>query len=145
MKKLLLSALAVFAFAGHGDNIDDPGMTLLNENNYKGALEVFKKECKNGNGWACGNAGYLLYKGKNIKHDITLAKKYFNKGCDLKDIDSCINLGEIAYVEQNMVAAKGYFQKACGMKEYIKLAPKFVRALYVKDVESSCKKAAAIK
>jgi len=139
MKKILLSALAVFAFAGHGDS-NDPGMKLLMKGDKKGALEVFKKECdKDNNGWACGNVGLMLYMGMAGEKNIALAKKYYNKGCNLNDIGSCENLAEIAYKEQNMVSAKGYFQKVCKMKKYAK------NKIDLKAVVNSCKKAEMIK
>ena len=77
MKKILLSALAVFAFASEHGKINDPGLQLINQGNIKGALEVFKKECnQDKNGWACGNVGIILYKGMAGKKDEALAKKY---------------------------------------------------------------------
>jgi len=138
MKKILLSALAVLAFAGHGES-NDPGMKLLMKGDKKGALAVFKKECKSGNGWACGNAGLMLYMGMGVSVNPAEAKKYYNKGCELKDIGSCENLAEIAYKEQNMPAAKGYFQKVCGMKKYAK------NKIDIKAVAESCKRAESIK
>ena len=138
MKKILLSALAVFAFAGHGES-EDPGMKLLMKGDKKGALAVFKKECNSGNGWACGNAGLMLYMGMGVKENPAEAKKYYNKGCELNDIGSCENLAEIAYKEQNMPAAKGYFQKVCSMKKYAK------NKIDLKAVAESCKRAESIK
>jgi len=146
MKKFILgSVLAVFAFAGHGQS-NDPGMKLLSEGKNKEALEIFKKECNNGNGWACGNVGLMLYNGYGVKKDVSKAKEYYNTACSkYHDIASCENLGEIAYKEQNMVTAKGYFEKACGMKKYLKSSPDFVRPLYAKTIAKACKLAQTIK
>jgi len=146
MKKIILgSVLAVFAFAGHGD-INDPGFKLLQEGKNKKAIEMWKKECNNGNGWACGNVGIFLYVGiPGIKTDVSTAKKYANKGCELHDIGSCSILGEMAYAEKNMLTAKGYFEKVCGMKKYLKTSPSFVRALYANTIAENCKRVNLIK
>jgi len=135
MKKILLTGFSImFLFAGHGDS-NDAGMKLLEKGDKKGALEIFKKECNvDKNGWACGNAGLMLYFGMAGEKNIGLAKSYYNKGCELNDIGSCENLGEIAYKEQNIVAAKGYFQKVCGMKKYAKNKIDF------KTIANSCKR-----
>ena len=138
MKKIILTGLLVISAFGHGDS-NDPGMKLLSKGDKKGALEIFKKECKEGNAWTCGNAGLMLYMGMGTKANPAEAKKYYNKGCELHDIGSCENLAEIAYKEQNMVTAKGYFKKVCGMKKYAK------NKIDLKAVAESCKRAESIK
>ena len=138
MKKIILTGLVVISAFGHGDS-KDPGMQLLLKNDRKGALEIFKKECNSGNAWACGNAGIMFYRGMGVKENPAEAKKYYNKGCELHDIASCANLGEIAYKEQNMPAAKGYFQKVCGMKKYAK------NKKDLKDIVKVCKRVEMIK
>ncbi len=122
----------------HGES-NDKGMKLLREGKNKQALQTFEKECNNGNGWDCGNAGLMLYVGMGVNKNISESKKYYNKGCELNDIASCENLAEIAYKEQNMVSAKGYFEKVCEMKKYIK------NSIDAKTVAKSCKKVNSIK
>jgi TPR repeat protein len=141
MKKLLLVVGVVsFLCAGNHGESNDPGMKLLQKGEFSKALKTFENECKNGNGWACGNAAIMYYRGMGgIKPNPDKAKKYYNRGCELNDIDSCENLGEIAYKEQNMISAKGYFQKVCGMKKYAK------NKLDIKTIEKSCKRAEKIK
>jgi len=138
MKKIILGTILAISAFGHGTS-NDPGMKLLAKGDKKGALEVFKKECKSGNAWACGNAGIMLYMGMGVKANPAEAKVYYNKGCEAHDIGSCENLAEIAYKEQNMPAAKGYFQKVCGMKKYAK------NKIDIKAVAESCKRAESIK
>jgi len=139
MKKFIMASLsAVFLLAGHGDS-NDPGMKLLMKGDKKGAFNIFEKECKNGNAWACGNTGLMLYLGMTGQKNVAKAKVYYNKGCELHDIGSCENLAEIAYREQNMPTAKGYFQKVCNMKKYAK------DKIEMKAVVKSCTKAKSIK
>jgi TPR repeat protein len=138
MKKILMAGILTMSLFAHGES-NDKGMKLLSQGDYQGALKAFKKECNNGNAWDCGNAGFMLYKGMGVKQNISESKKYYNRGCELNDISSCENLGEIAYKEQNMVSAKGYFKKVCSMKKYIK------NKLDAKTVAKSCKKAEKIK
>ena len=140
MKKLILISCSMFyLFAGHVKS-NDLGLKLLNEGDRIGAMNVWKKECKEGNGWACGNVAIMYYKGLGVKKDVTLAKKFFNKGCQLNDIGSCATLGEIAYAEQNLPAAKGYFSKVCKMGKYVK------GVIYSKrDIVENCRRAESIK
>ena len=138
MKRIVLAGILSISLFAHGES-NDPGMKLLSQGKNQKALKVFEKECNNGNGWDCGNAGLMLYMGMGVKKDVASAKEYYNKGCELHDISSCENLAEIAYKEQNLVSAKGYFEKTCGMKKYIK------NPLDAKTVAKSCKKAESIK
>jgi TPR repeat protein len=138
MKKILMAGILTMSLFAHGES-NDKGMKLLGEGKNKQALQTFEKECNNGNGWDCGNAGLMLYVGMGVNKNISESKKYYNKGCELNDIASCENLAEIAYKEQNMVSAKGYFEKVCEMKKYIK------NSIDAKTVAKSCKKVNSIK
>jgi len=139
MKRVVLAGFLTISLFAHGES-NDKGMKLLAEGKNVEALKTFQKECQNGNGWDCGNAGLMLYMGMGgVAKDVASAKEYYNKGCELHDISSCENLAEIAYKEQNLVSAKGYFEKVCEMKKYIK------NKLDAKTVAKSCKKAQSIK
>ncbi len=135
MKKSLLVVGLVSLLFAHGDS-NDPGMKLLEKGEFNKALKTFENECKNGNGWACGNAAIMYYRGIGTAVNKTKAKEYDKKGCELNDIDSCENLAEILYKDdKNVASAKYYFNKTCNMKKYIK------NKINQKTVEESCKRA----
>jgi TPR repeat protein len=55
--------------------------------------------------------------GKRLKKDLSQARFYYTKGCDLKEFNSCFNMGLIYFdgkgVEINTNKAMQYFGKAC--------------------------------
>ena len=116
MKKLILTAIAAFAFAmpqNHGIT-NDPGLKLAFAKKYKEALANFISRCSNNEGYACGMAGYFYDKGfGKIKKDHKLAIKFYQKGCSLNDADSCTLLGYEAYKNKDIKKAKKLLQKAC--------------------------------
>jgi TPR repeat protein len=141
MKKILtMIGLTSILLAGHGDS-NDAGMKLLQQGKMAEALKTFEKECDNDkNGWACGNAAIMHYRGIATKKNVIKAKEYDKKGCDLNDIDSCENLGEILLVaDKNALSAKVYFQKVCEMGKYAR------NGIEKKTVQKACIRAKEVK
>ena len=64
---------------------------------YKQAFEYYKKGCglehqnEKQLAGSCLNLGALYYKGKGVRQDKVVAKKYFGKACDLGEKSSCNN------------------------------------------------------
>ena len=118
MKKLILTAIAAFAFAmpqNHGMT-NDPGLKLALEKKYKEALDNFIQRCENNDAYACGMAGYFYDRGfGKINKDHNLAIKYYKKGCSLGDGDSCTLLGYEAYKKGNLKKAKELLKKGCDL------------------------------
>ena len=116
MKKLILMAIVSLAFAlpkNHGFT-NDPGLKLAFEKKYKAALANFIERCANGDGYACGMAGYFYDKGfGDIPKNHQLAIKFYKKGCALGDGDSCTLLGYIAYKKGDLKKAKELLKKGC--------------------------------
>ena len=116
MKKLLLSLIAVIAFAvpkNHGTT-NDPGLKLALEKKYKEALANFIERCSNEDGFACGMAGYFYDRGfGKIPKNHKLAIKFYQKGCALGDGDSCTLLGYEEYKKRNLKKAKEFLKKGC--------------------------------
>ena len=118
MKKLIIAVFAIFAFAmpkNHGFT-NDPGLKLAFAKKYKEALANFIERCNNGDGYACGMAGYFYDKGfGNIPRNHQLAIKFYKKGCSLGDGDSCTLLGYIAYKKGKLKTAKKLLKKGCNL------------------------------
>ncbi len=116
MKKLLILVACAFAFGmpkNHGMT-NDPGLKLAFEKKYKAALANFIERCSNGDGYACGMAGYFYDKGfGDIPKNHKLAIKFYKKGCALNDADSCTLLGYNAYKNKDYKKAKRLLEKGC--------------------------------
>ena len=116
MKKIILSLLSVIAFSMPANhmNTKDPGLNMALQGKYKEALANFIQRCSNGDGYACGMAGYLYDKGLgNIPKNHIVAIKFYKKGCNLNDGDSCTLLGYEAYKNKDNQKAKEYLEKGC--------------------------------
>lgn len=117
MKKLILVTIGVFAFAGMPKNhmdTNDAGLKLAFAGKYKAALKNFSDRCDTKNdAWACGEAGYFYFKGWGSAKNTQLANKYYKKGCEFGDSDSCALLGYETYSKGNKLEAKKLIDKAC--------------------------------
>jgi TPR repeat protein len=118
MKKLLITALTVlsaFAMNANHAQTNDPDLQLALQGKFKQAFSGFKKRCDIKNdGYACGMVGYMLDKGiGGIEKNHALAIKYYEKGCKLKDPDSCTLLGYYEYKNGDKKKAKNLLEKAC--------------------------------
>ena len=50
----------------------------------EGAAKIYsEKECKLDDGYGCGILGVIYEQGQGVIQDITLAKLYYKKSCDL--------------------------------------------------------------
>lgn len=115
MKKLVLVAISVFAFAMPKNHMmtNDEGLKLAFAGKYKEALNNFVNRCEKNDGWACGEAGYFYEKGWGANKNHNLAINYYKKGCKSNDSDSCTMLGYEAHKKGNNKEAKKLLQKGC--------------------------------
>ncbi|QCI28308.1 tetratricopeptide repeat protein [Caminibacter pacificus] len=130
MKKLLITlAFGGLLFAMNHGQTNDPDLQLALNGKFKQAFSGFEKRCMNKNdGYACGMVGYMLDKGiGGIEKNHKEAIKYYKKGCELKDADSCTLLGYYEYKQGNTKKAKELLNKACklGNKDACKYLNKF--------------------
>lgn len=79
-------------------------------------LEIVTRDCEKGNPFSCNNMGYILWMGKEVKHDLPEARKALTKACDSGYSASCRglvkmwNLGLGGQKDKNK--AKQYIAKA---------------------------------
>lgn len=85
----------------NGDSLGCAGLSyayingLGVEKNHNTALEIAVYGCDEAYDTShdnCFNAAWIYEKGTAVKHDLTLAKKYYKKACDEKDEGACHNL-----------------------------------------------------
>ena len=63
----------------------------------EGALLLYEKGCeaKNKSVESCFRAGKLYRDGEHVKQDYNKARKFFTKGCNENDSESCLNLADM--------------------------------------------------
>lgn len=62
---------------------------------FKKAIEYYKKSCEAGDSKGCNNLGALYYKGQGVRQNQSTAKEYFGKACDLGEQTGCDNYKEL--------------------------------------------------
>ena len=86
---------------------------------YKKAIDYYKKACDMGDTGACNNYGGMFYDGEGVEQNYTKAVELYKKACDMGSETACSNLGARFYhgegVEQNYTKAAELFKKACDM------------------------------
>ena len=81
MKKALpLLALCIFFL---------PSLSLANDMD----LTDFVSQCEAGNMAACSVLGDSYYTASGVSKDLKKAGEFWKKACDLKEVNSCYNLG----------------------------------------------------
>jgi len=115
MKKLIIILLGSLLFASNHGNTNDPDLQKALNGKFKEAFSGFEKRCLNKNdAYACGMVGYMLDKGiGGIEKNHQKAIKFYKKGCELNDADSCTLLGYYEYKSGNKEKAKKLLKKAC--------------------------------
>ena len=58
---------------------------------YKKAIELFKKACDLGDATGCYNLGVFYAKGQGVKQDYKKAAELFKKACDSGNVIGCHN------------------------------------------------------
>ncbi|MEJ2438001.1 MAG: sel1 repeat family protein, partial [Sulfurovaceae bacterium] len=53
------------------------------------AIELYEKACQDDEPLGCSNLADIYSDAKDTKYDVELAKKYYQKACDLEDDYSC--------------------------------------------------------
>jgi len=120
MKKIIIAfglaslLLASNKPANHGTT-NDPDLQLALQGKFKEAFSGFEKRCTDKkDAYACGMVGYMLDKGiGGIQKDHEKALKFYQKGCELNDADSCTLLGYYEYKNGDKEKAKKLLKKAC--------------------------------
>ena len=55
-------------------------------------LSIVTRDCEKGNPFSCNNMGYILWMGKEVKHDLPAARKALTKACESGYSASCRGL-----------------------------------------------------
>ena len=86
----------------------------------KRALGYYYASCRLGNGFGCYNLGQAAYRGQGMKVDLSIAVRYFMKGCEHNIAYACDTLAGMIYrgeggtmPDQNL--EKEYWKKACDL------------------------------
>ncbi|NLK67196.1 MAG: sel1 repeat family protein [Campylobacteraceae bacterium] len=110
-------------------NSDDTKRDYFNEGHkafedqkYEKSKEIWTKLCEEENdGRSCTNLAWLYDQGLGIPVDKELARKYYEKGCELGNGLGCLNLADTYFradsVDKNFNVAFKYYVKACELDE----------------------------
>ena len=89
---------------------------------YLQARSCFEKACYlnpgvGNEGIGCLNLGTLYYNGHGVSRDLSQARTYYKKSCELSNPDGCLNLG-VLYINgqggrPSRDYAEWYFKEAC--------------------------------
>lgn len=69
--------------------------------------------CSKGDSHACNRIGALYESGKEVKKNLSKAKQYYEKSCQLESGEGCQNLAETFAKEENYISASEYYREAC--------------------------------
>ncbi len=72
-------------------------------------------ECSKGNSVACNRIGDLYESGMVVKKNITKAKQYYQKSCQLKFGKGCHDLAQVFTKEENYNKALEYYSEGCSL------------------------------
>ena len=109
MKKMILvSLLAACAFAG---NFED-GLKAYGSSNFKEALAKFEAGCLANDVKSCVKVGAIYQLGKTALPNPSKALEYYNKACEVGEVEGCSAAGGI-YLDNDPQKARELCNKAC--------------------------------
>jgi len=72
-------------------------------------------KCSKGDSFACNSIGLLYESGKEVKKNLSKAKKYYEKSCQLEYGEGCQNLAQTFIKEENYNSASAYYREGCDL------------------------------
>ncbi len=72
-------------------------------------------ECSKGNSLSCNRIGNLYESGTIVKQNLTKAKRYYQKSCQLKLGKGCRDLAQVLIKEENYNKALEYYSEGCNL------------------------------
>ncbi len=81
----------------------------------KRGVALLDEACSTGHTESCTLLGFLYTRGRVVVKDDKKAMDHFVKSCNLKDLQGCFYIGDLAYRTGKHPAARAAFQKACDM------------------------------
>jgi hypothetical protein len=91
----------------------DQGKSAYDNKQYPLARTLFSQACNGGEKNACNYLGYMYAQGQGGARDQRKALEVYQKGCELGNLRSCVNLGSLFQDTGNNDEARKYFKKAC--------------------------------
>ncbi len=74
-------------------------------------------ECSKGDALACNRIGVLYESGTAVKKNLTKAKKYYQKSCQLKFGKGCRDLAQVFIGEEDYNKALEYYSEGCSLND----------------------------
>ena len=72
-------------------------------------------KCSKGDSFACNRIGTLYEYGKVVKKNLSKAKQYYKKSCQLESGEGCQNLAQTFIKEEDYHSASAYYSEACDL------------------------------
>jgi uncharacterized protein len=122
MKKtiLVIALLQCVSGISYADDFTDAKVAYDN-GQFNKSVSLYSKACKNKNGKACMQLGWLYDNGLGVQQDPFKSVDLYTKGCNYGDGMSCNLIGQMYYqgriVGNDDMKALGFFKKGCALND----------------------------
>ena len=84
---------------------------------YKAAVEAYRKACTGNNAAGCATLAYLATKGNGMEQDLPESRRLYKKSCDLGEVSGCAGYGNMVFTgkggPKNVAEGTRILQSAC--------------------------------